>query len=119
MKGTADDRERQHVAGRPAVVRERHERHDDRERVHEDALEPAQLAGDEVGDLGEEQAAEGRHRGDDEREPQLVAPHEVAREPQRPADPERGEQRGDEQRHGGDLTHDSERGEGDRHRVRH
>ena len=43
---------------------------DHRERVHGDALEPAQPAGHVVGDLGEVQAAGRRHGGDEEGDPQ-------------------------------------------------
>ena len=49
-------------------------------------LVPAQLARDEPGDLGEEQAAAGRDRGHGEREPELVSPDRAAHEPERPPD---------------------------------
>ena len=42
----------------------------DGERVHGDALVPAQLARHVVGDLGEVQTAGRRGRGDEERQPQ-------------------------------------------------
>ena len=45
----------------------------DRERVHADALVPAQRAREEVRDLGEVEAAERRGQRDGEREPDRVA----------------------------------------------
>ena len=56
------------------VVGERGEQRQDRERVHADALVPAELARHVAGDLGEEEASRGRDRRDDERAPELVAP---------------------------------------------
>jgi hypothetical protein len=82
----ADDGERHEVArGAVVAVPREHER-EERQRVHADPLEPAHLARDEPGDLGEEQRAAGGDRGDDERRPQLVAPepraHAFARDEQ-------------------------------------
>ena len=42
---------------------------------------PAELAGDEAGDLGEEEAAAGCDRGDDERGPELVPPERPSAAP--------------------------------------
>ena len=44
----------------------------------QDPLEPAELAGDEAGDLREEEAAARCDRRDDEGGPELIAPDEVA-----------------------------------------
>src|SRR3954469_13250055 len=46
-----DDRQRDEVARRPVVAAGGDQEREDRERVHQDALEPAELAGDEVRDL--------------------------------------------------------------------
>src|SRR5919201_3586388 len=69
----ADERQRQQVAGGPALVRQRRQQRHDRERVHADALEPAELARDEARDLREEEAAAGRDRRDEEHQPEIVA----------------------------------------------
>ena len=55
---------------RPSVTPKRRDQQDDRERIHRDALVPAQLARREVGDLGEVQAAERRHQRDQPGQPQ-------------------------------------------------
>ena len=60
-------------------------------------LVPAQLARDEPGDLGEEQAVAGRDRGHGEREPELVSPDRAAHELERPPDAEDREHCQDEE----------------------
>src|SRR5579859_6902082 len=70
----AHDRQREQVPRRSVVSPDRHEQEDDRERVHADPLEPAELARDEARNLRVEKAAACGDRGDDERRPELVAP---------------------------------------------
>ena len=62
-----DHRERRDIPANTDVAMTRRDPQDDDQRVHRDPLVPAQLAGLEVGDLGEVQAAGHRQRGDDER----------------------------------------------------
>src|SRR5581483_2025515 len=83
------------------VPAQRREEREDRERVHADPLEPAEVAWHEARDLGEEEAAAGPERRDDERGPELVSPQAGAQGAERRADtgeiqqPEKGECGGD------------------------
>src|SRR3954451_19142516 len=95
------------------VSRQRGEERDDRERIHADPLVPAQLAGNEPGRLREVEAAPGGDRGDDEDEPELVAPHRRARLSERTAYTCEREDSYGEEKHDDDLTDDAERGERD------
>src|SRR5262245_26732047 len=115
----AHDRQRQQVPRDAVVVRERREQQDDRERVHADPLVPAELARDEVRDLGEEEAAARRDRGDEEPGPELVAPEHAAHEVERPAHAERGEEGDHDPRSDEHLADDCQRREEDDHVVRH
>ena len=74
----ADDRQRQEIPRDPVVAVDSDEEREDRERVHADALVPAELARHEAGDLREEQAASRRDGSDHERGPELVAPEDRA-----------------------------------------
>src|SRR4051812_1178959 len=69
-----DDWEREQVARGSVVTTSGDQQREDRQRVHQDPLEPAELAGDGTPDLRVEEAASGRDCGDDEGSPQLVAP---------------------------------------------
>ena len=101
------------------VARECGEERHDRERVHADALEPAELAGDEVRDLGEEEAAARGDRRDDERSPELVAPEGRAERAQRASHTgECGEPDEDEEA-GEHLADDAEDRERDDRVMRH
>src|SRR6478736_10421442 len=101
----ADDRQGEEVARRPVVAARGDQEREDRERVHHHALEPAELAGDEAGDLRVEEAAARGDRSDDESSPQLIAPEQVADPVERPADAhqrehaEHGEEDHDVRRH--------------------
>src|SRR6476646_7199568 len=88
----ADDRQREEVARGPVVVVPCHQQEEDREWVHADPLEPAELARWEPCDLREEKAAAGRNRGDDECRPELVAPEQPADPADWAADVEEREQ---------------------------
>src|SRR5437588_3583038 len=104
----ADDRQRQEVARRAVVAASRDQQREDRERVHEHPLEPAELAGREVRDLREEEAAPGRDRSDDEGSPQLVAPKQVADRVERRPDAEEREQAHEEPQRDENLADDAE-----------
>ena len=91
----------------------RGEEQEERQRVHADALEPAQVARDEAGDLGEEEAAAGAERGDDERGPELVAPERGPDGTERCAEPDEGEEADQRERGGDRLSGDGENREGD------
>jgi hypothetical protein len=114
-----DDRKRQQVAGRPVVVVDGHQERQDRKRVHADALVPAKFTRDEVRDLGEEEAAPRRDRGDHEREPELVALHRAAHASKRPADAEERQHRDEQERGGDHLPGHAERRQEDDHVVGH
>jgi hypothetical protein len=109
----ADDGQGEEVARDPVVVGERREERRDRERIHADPLVPAQLAGDEVRDLGEEEAPARRDRRDEEREPQLVAGERA------PDGTSRARQKSDESEEDDErLAEDAEPGECDSDGVR-
>src|SRR5439155_847943 len=101
------------------VVRESRQERRDRERIHADALVPAELAGGEVRDLGEEEAAACRDRRDEEREPELVAFDSRAEGAERPFDADEAEQRDDQQRCADNLADDAEHGQRDDDVVGH
>src|SRR5436305_9523198 len=115
----AHDGQREEVARRAVVARQGHEEGEDRERVHADPLEPAELARREVRDLREEEAAAGRDRRDHERRPQLVAPEKAADAVQRPADADQREQADQEHDPDQHLPDHPEHGEDDDRVVRH
>src|SRR5206468_12508052 len=101
------------------IVKQPCEQRRDRERVHADALVPAKLAGNEVRDLGEEEAAAGGDRSDYEREPQLVALDATPQAPQRASNADERE-RPDEQKPGAEnLSGDAEHRQGDDHVMSH
>src|SRR6185437_12164038 len=115
----SDDRERDQVARRPVVAARGNQEREDRERVHHHALEPAELAGDEAGDLRVEEAAAGRDRRDHEGSPQLVAPEQVADPVKRPADAHQREHADDDPEGDQHLSDDAEDGEEDHDVRRH
>src|SRR5439155_19932717 len=74
---------------------------------------PAELAWNEVCDLGEEEAAAGGDRGDDEHNPQLVALDGGPKPPQRGAVAGERERRNKQESCGENLPHDAEHGQKD------
>src|SRR5665647_2738867 len=115
----ADERQRQEIARDAMVAGERGEERHDRERVHADALEPAELAGDEVRDLGEEETASRGDRRDDERGPELVAPKGRADRAQRASHPGRGGEPDEDEQACEHLADDAENRERDDRVMRH
>ena len=108
----ADNRKRQEVAGGPVIAVPRDDQKEDRERVHADPLEPAELAWREARDLREEEAAAGGDRSHDEAAPQLVAPDPPADRVERGANAEEREQPHEQEQTDEHLTRDSESREG-------
>src|SRR4051795_6273526 len=114
-----DDRQRDEVARRPVVAARGDQEREDRERVHQDALEPAELTGDVAGDLRVEEAAAGRDRGDDEGSPELVAPEQAADRLERPPDADEREHADEQPEDDEHLSDDAEDGEDDDYVLRH
>src|ERR1700751_2486806 len=103
----ADDRQREEVARGPVVPLPGHEQEEDRERVHADPLEPAQLTRREARDRGKEEAAAGRDRGDDEPRPELVAPEPASQRGERGAHADQRQQPDKQEQDDDHLTDDS------------
>src|SRR5215471_6798665 len=118
-RSCTDDRQRNEVAGRPVVAARGDEEREDRERIHQHSLEPAELAGDEGRDLRVEKAAARRDGRDDEGSPELVAPEEVAERVERSPDAHQREHADHERQDDEHLSHDAEDGEDDDYVLRH
>jgi hypothetical protein len=115
----AHEGQRKQVTGDPEVAPDRREQCDDRQWVHADPLVPAELAGNEVRDLGEEEAAARRDRRDDEGRPQLVAPDRRTQGRQRPSQSHECSGSREEPQAGEHLARDAQRCQSDDHIVGH
>src|SRR3954451_24962777 len=115
----SDDRKRDQIAGRSIVATRGDQEREDRERVHQDPLEPAELAGDEVRDLRVEETAAGRDGCDDEGTPQLVTPEQVPDRVERPPDADQREHADDDPQSDKHLPSDAEHGEKNHDVLRH
>ncbi len=113
----SDGRQRHHVPARPGVTSNQGDQRDHGNRVHGDALEPAQAARDVAGLLGEVEAAEHRSTGDDQ-----CQHRPRRRDGGAPAGGERPvwrQQSGDDQQHGSAGRHERAQGGDHLHRLDH
>src|SRR5579862_2595476 len=104
----AEDGERKQIARDAVLPAPGEEEEQERQGVHADPLEPAEVARLEARDLGVEEAAARGECRHDEAGPELVAPDPAAHRVERPADTEQGQHREQEQERNEHLSRDTE-----------